>query len=168
MTGISISGQYGKKPAPSGGRKGTDTKTGFDAALTSAKGTAAQETGRPPQTGGKEGRHLAARNEPCILFPDSGKFRLETTGYFAPQDTSTEDEIREKIREKYNGGTLADQCRAACELSERGIDQAASRAIFREAYAEMLQATEADYGHLPHDDLTRILAMFEYAQGKSE
>ncbi len=189
MNDISVSGRYGKKPASSGGRRGTDTKPGFDAALTSAKCAAAHELCRPPRTGGGEEGRPDELKGPCVLLPDLGKLRLEAAGYFASQDESgvdecageygearrrsgyaglTEDGIREKVREKYGGGTLADKCRMACELSELGIDQAASRETFREAYGEMLKATEAEYGDLPHDDLTRILAMFGYAQGSRD
>ncbi len=188
MTDISVSGRYGKKPASSGGRRGTETKTGFGAALTSAKGAAAHGARRPPRTGWGEEGCLEEHKGLCVMLPDMGKLGLEAAGYFALQDESTvdecegeyeevrhrsgyagltEDEIREKVREKYGGDTLADKCRAACELSELGIDQAASRETFREAYREMLKATETEYGELPPDDLTRILAMFGYAQGKA-
>ncbi len=189
MTDISVSGRYGKKPAASGRRKGTETKTGFDAVLTSAKGAAANGACRPPRTGaGAEGSPERLKGS-GVLLPDLGKLRLEAAGYFTSQDESamdgcageyeearrrsgyaglTEDMIKEKVREKYGGGTLADKCRMACELTELGIDKDESRETFREAYGEMLKATEAEYGELPHDDLTRILAMFGYAQGTGE
>ncbi len=189
MTDISVSGRYGKKPASSGRRKGTEAKTGFDAALTSAKGEAAHEVSRPSLTGvGKAGQFEEAKG-PFILLPDLDKLRLETLGELASTNEHiidecsveyeevrrqsgyvglTENEIKEKVIEKYKGNTLADKCRAACELLELGVDQTASRETFREAYGEMLKATEAEYGDLPHDDLTRILAMFEYAQGAGE
>ncbi len=188
MTDISVSGRYGKKPASSGRRRSTETKTGFDAVLTSAKDAAVHGACSPPRTGaGEEGR-LNELKGSSVLLPDQGKLRLEAAGYFASQDGSgmdvcegeseevrrrggyaglTEDEIREKVREKYGGGTLADKCRVACELTELGIDKAESRETFREAYGEMLKATEAEYGDLPPDDLTRILAMFGYAQGET-
>ncbi len=189
MTDISVSGCYGKKPASSGRRKGKETKAGFDAVFTSAKGTAAHGVSRPPQTGVGESGHFEEAPEPCILLPDPGKLRLETLGELISKNEDiidesageyeevrcrsgyaglTEDEIKEKVIEKYKGNTLADKCRVACKLLELGVDQAASRETFREAYREMLKATEVEYGDLPHDDLTRILAMFEYAQGAGE
>ncbi len=181
MTDISVSGRYEKKPVSSGRRRGTETKTNFDAVLTSE---AAHGERRPTRTGvGEEGCPEEHKGS-CVMLPDLGKLRLEAAGYFVSREESkaddgeyeevrrrsgyaglTDDEIREKVRGKYGGGTLADMCRVACELSELGIDQAASRETFREAYEEMLKATEAEYGALPPDDLTRILAMFGYAQG---
>ncbi len=60
--------------------------------------------------------------------------------------------------------TRAERCRRALSEGETGTEDPSARAVLREVYDVLLRDTEADYGHLPHDDLTRILAMYARAQ----
>lgn len=57
------------------------------------------------------------------------------------------------------GETIADRCRAVLELGAE-----ASGDAFQTIYGKLIAATEAQYGHLPHDSLERILAMADYAE----
>lgn len=61
-------------------------------------------------------------------------------------------------------GTLAARCRADLDALEAGESSDAARARLREAYDQLISATEERCGHLPHDSLARILAMAEYAE----
>lgn len=61
-------------------------------------------------------------------------------------------------------GTLADRCRADLDALEAGEDPGPARERLHQAYDELVRVTEAEYGHLPHDSLDRILAMAEHAQ----
>lgn len=76
----------------------------------------------------------------------------------------SDDEIREKISERYNSGALTDRWAAAWELMNCDIDGYAAAKITHQIVVEMEQGTEAQYGRLFRDNPVRIDAMVAYAK----
>ncbi len=100
-------------------------------------------------------------------FPDnpSGVEMARNFRYSMGYENLSDDEIRQKIAERYSGGTLADRYAACWELFNTHIDANAASATMTHISDEMVKATEAEYGHLFRNNPIRVKAMFAYATG---
>ena len=83
------------------------------------------------------------------------EWRRYTFGYEGLSD----DEIMEKLNEKYSGGTLADRCGMIWEMWCLDLDGGGGYDALRQIQNEMVQRTEGQYGHLHRDNPLRVNAM---------
>jgi len=141
MIDVSAVGRAGRYPTTAG--QTLRSEGGFGAALDATRQEAAQRKG-PGRAAG-----------------EAGASHAETRGFVQPTDLA---KLRLEAGSVPSGATLADHCRAALDALEAGDHPDRARECLRQAYAELVQATEESWGFLPHDSLPRILAMAEYAQ----
>lgn len=143
MIKVNGAGRAGAAPSTPAASRSPRTGSGFGAALDATR----EEANTRPQTSAKapDGRESPSLEELKEFgqLTDLDKLRLEAG------------------HERDASGTLADQCRAALDALDVGNDCGSARECLRRTYEELVRATEADYGHLPHDSLPRILAMAE-------
>lgn len=71
----------------------------------------------------------------------------------------SDDEIMEKLKEKYSGGTLADRCGMLWEMINLDLDGGSGWDAIRQIQNEMVKRTEGQYGSLHRDNPIRINAM---------
>ncbi len=148
MMKVGSAGRSGLPAATPAAGKPTQPKTGFDAAIAATrKDAASRPNGAEPGFSTDEGLSLEELKG-WAAQAGLGKMRLEAGR--APEDAE--------------GASLAERCRRALDALEAGEGGERQRETLRQAYGQLVCATEGAYGHLPHDDLTRILAMAEYAQ----
>jgi len=146
MIEVSGTGRTGRTPpAPAAGRS-PRTGSGFGAALDATRKEAKAQPKAAPRVTAGNGRLSPEGLKESGQLTDLDKLRLET-GRFQGA-----------------AGTMADRCLAALDALEAGDDSGDAREYLRQAYGELVRATEDGYGRLPHDSLARILAMAEYAQ----
>lgn len=86
------------------------------------------------------------------------EWRRYTFGYEGLSD----DEIMEKLNEKYSGGTLADRCGMIWEMWNLDLWEDGTKGAYyalMQIQNEMVQRTEGQYGHLFRDNPIRVSAM---------
>lgn len=86
------------------------------------------------------------------------EWRRYTFGYEGLSD----DEIMEKLNEKYSGGTLADRCGMIWEMWNLDLWEGGTKGAYyalMQIQNEMVQRTEGQYGHLFRDNPIRVSAM---------
>lgn len=93
---------------------------------------------------------------PPASDPEGRKeWKRYTFGYGGLSD----DEIMDKLSEKYSGGTLADRCGMLWEMICLDLDGGGGWDAIRQIQNEMVQRTEGQYGHLFRDNPIRVNAM---------
>lgn len=86
--------------------------------------------------------------------------------YVFGYDGLSNDEIMDKLHEKYAGGTLADRYAMAWEMLNMGLgDPIAAGDIMDQVHTEMIKGTERQYGNLFRDNPIRVSAMISYGEG---
>ena len=92
-------------------------------------------------------------------YPHDKEGEQEWRRYIRGYDGLSDDEIMEKLNEKYSGGTLADRCGMIWEMWCLDLDGGGGYDALRQIQNEMVQRTEAQYGHLHRDNPLRVNAM---------
>ena len=96
---------------------------------------------------------------PPASDPEGRKeWKRYTFGYGGLSD----DEIMEKLNEKYSGGTLADRCGMIWEMWNLDLWEDGTKGAYyalMQIQNEMVQRTEGQYGHLFRDNPIRVSAM---------
>ncbi|MCI9156064.1 MAG: hypothetical protein HFF44_03865 [Lawsonibacter sp.] len=85
--------------------------------------------------------------------------RKEWKRYTFGYEGLSDDEIMDKLNEKYSGGTLADRCGMIWEMINLDLDGGGGWDAIRQIQNEMVQRTEGQYGHLFRDNPIRVNAM---------
>ncbi len=144
MINVGSAGRSGiPAAAPDPGRS-AQPKAPFDAALSTARGEAGARAAQASGAPGAAAPSLEELKERGAA--DLGRLRLR--GLRVPEEA----------------GSLLGRCRAALDALEAGRGGQRERETLHQAYDALVCATQGEYGHLPHDDLTRILAMAQRAQ----
>lgn len=146
MINVGSAGRPGVPAAASDPGRGAQPKAPFDAALGAAREEAGARTAQASGAPGGAAPSLEELRERGAA--DLGRLRLRG------------------LRAQEEPGSLFDRCRAALDELEAGRGGEREREALHQAYDELVRETEGEYGGLPHDDLTRILAMAQRAQNK--
>jgi len=147
MIDVSAAGRSSFPPSPPAADRPLQSQGSFGAALDATRREANAAQPKEPAKGFAEGEGLSLEElKQFGQLTDLDRLRLKTKHFHSA------------------AATLADQCRAALDALEEGGDSGSIRESLHQAYDKLVRATEGAYGHLPHDSLTRILAMAEYAQ----
>lgn len=88
--------------------------------------------------------------------------RKEWKRYTFGYEGLSDDEIMEKLSEKYSGGTLADRCGMIWEMWSLDLWEDGGKGAYyalMQIQNEMVQRTEGQYGHLHRDNPLRVSAM---------
>ena len=98
-------------------------------------------------------------DRPPASDPEGRKeWKRYTFGYGGLSD----EEIMEKLSEKYSGGTLADRCGMIWEMWSLDLWEDGGKGAYyalMQIQNEMVQRTEGQYGHLHRDNPLRVSAM---------
>lgn len=104
----------------------------------------------------KEATEGKESDYPPASDPEGRKeWQRYTFGYGGLSD----DEIMDKLSEKYSGGTLADRCGMIWEMWCMDMDGGGGYSAIMQLQNEMVQRTEGQYGHLHRDNPIRVSAM---------
>lgn len=110
-----------------------------------------------------------AKNGAKLEWPSDPEERAKLKRYLYGYDEDISDEeLMEKLGEKYSGGTLVDRWGMAWEMMCLGlIDGVTTHAITTQIENEMVKRTEGQYGHLFRDNPIRVNAMIGAGEGST-
>lgn len=104
---------------------------------------------------------LEANGGEKLKYPSSNdrEGEREWRRYVFGYEGLSDDEIVDKLNEKYGSGTLADRCGMLWEMICLDLDGGGGWDAIRQIQNEMAQRTEGQYGHLFRDNPLRVNAM---------
>lgn len=104
---------------------------------------------------------LEANGGEKLKYPSSNdrEGEREWRRYVSGYEGLSDDEIVDKLNEKYGSGTLADRCGMLWEMICLDLDGGGGWDVIRQIQNEMAQRTEGQYGHLFRDNPLRVNAM---------